>query len=78
MRVDAEAIPRVLNGTIDLVYRAADGWRLIDYKTDADASANLHERYGDQIEQYRAAWQQTTGEQDDAQRSFERERPRRP
>ncbi|HOG29011.1 MAG TPA: PD-(D/E)XK nuclease family protein [Vicinamibacterales bacterium] len=26
--------PAVLRGVIDLVYRAADGWRILDYKTD--------------------------------------------
>ena len=57
VRADAEAIPRVLNGTIDLVYRAADGWRLIDYKTDADTSdTDLAIRYRDQITAYEKAW----------------------
>ena len=57
VRADAEAIPRVLNGTIDLVYRAAEGWRLIDYKTDADTSdADLAKRYRDQITAYEKAW----------------------
>ncbi len=57
------AVPTVLRGTIDLVYRASDGWRIIDYKTDRDASdaSALLDRHGAQVAQYRLMWEQATG-----------------
>ena len=52
------AAPMVMSGTIDLVYRTTGGWRLIDYKTDADGStADLRARYAKQIDSYEKAWQ---------------------
>jgi ATP-dependent helicase/nuclease subunit A len=51
------AVPQVLNGTIDLVYRATDGWCLIDYKTDTDGGrVELQSRYSGQIAAYERAW----------------------
>lgn len=59
--------PVVLRGVIDLVYRAADGWRILDYKTDridgmTDIGRWLLARHGPQLDQYRAAWQAATGD----------------
>jgi ATP-dependent helicase/nuclease subunit A len=56
--------PTVLHGAIDLVYRTADGWRILDYKTDlaAAAGATLLDRHAPQLAHYRAAWERVTGE----------------
>jgi DNA helicase-2/ATP-dependent DNA helicase PcrA len=65
VRVDQPASgPRVLRGVIDLVYRLPDGWRIVDYKTDAGASdpRGLLERHAGQLGEYRAAWAVLTGE----------------
>ncbi len=48
---------KVLTGTIDSVFRDADGWKVVDYKTDVDGSAAVLEaRYGAQLAAYVAAW----------------------
>jgi ATP-dependent helicase/nuclease subunit A len=57
--------PTVLRGVIDLAYRTADGWRILDYKTDrldgvADPQAELQARHGVQLEQYGFAWGRVT------------------
>jgi len=57
LRGDRDGVETVMNGVIDLVYRDADGWRVLDYKTDADVNpAELRRRYAMQIEAYRGAW----------------------
>ena len=49
-------MPNVLSGTIDLVFNDADGWRLVDYRTDADVdSETLQAGYTDQIAAYEQA-----------------------
>ena len=60
-RLDANVIAKVTNGAIDVVYRTGDAWKIVDYKTDVDATGDLIARYRDQIEQYEIAWQHTTG-----------------
>jgi ATP-dependent helicase/nuclease subunit A len=58
-----DAPATILHGVIDLVYRAADGWRILDYKTDhglADDRALL-DRYGVQLAQYGSAWERVSG-----------------
>jgi len=62
-RVGPVALSTVLHGVIDLVYRAPDGWRILDYKTDVAAAPGqtLLERHASQLAQYRAAWEQITG-----------------
>jgi ATP-dependent helicase/nuclease subunit A len=57
-------VPTVLHGVIDLVHRAADGWRILDYKTDHAIAAEqaLLDRHGTQLAHYRAAWERVTGE----------------
>jgi ATP-dependent helicase/nuclease subunit A len=58
----------LVRGTIDLVYRDANGWHIVDFKTDritsAEAAAALDpdHAYRDQIRQYAGAWQALTGE----------------
>jgi len=58
--------PVVLRGVIDLVHESAEGWRILDYKSDqldglADVDAELLARYGPQLAQYRVAWERVTG-----------------
>jgi ATP-dependent exoDNAse (exonuclease V) beta subunit len=53
----ADGVPTVVNGTIDLVYRAGSVWRIVDYKTDADsAAASLETKYVEQVAAYARAW----------------------
>ena len=57
------APPRVLHGVIDLAFRTADGWTLIDYKTDqlgAGVDA-LTARYAPQIRAYTTHWSAQLG-----------------
>ena len=63
---EEEEIPGVLRGVIDLVYRVSDGWKLVDYKTDAvsedgDIKA-LVDRYVPQVDAYARHWCDVTGE----------------
>jgi ATP-dependent helicase/nuclease subunit A len=63
--VEPVEAPTVLRGVIDLVYRADDGWRILDYKTDrlegvADMEAELRRRYGVQLGQYGYGWELVT------------------
>lgn len=58
---DGAAVPKVINGTIDSVYRTAEGWKIVDYKTDIDVSpAMLQARYSDQLKAYADAWRRFT------------------
>ncbi len=56
-------VPTVVNGTIDLIYKAAGDWRLVDYKTDrpGDNRAALEARYVSQLRAYEEAWRQVSG-----------------
>jgi len=59
-------VPTVLRGVIDLAYKTADGWRILDYKTDrldgvTDPQAELQARHGVQLGQYELAWRRVTG-----------------
>ena len=57
MRVEGEAVKKVLTGAIDLVYRKGDSWHLLDYKTDTQAlDADLSAKHGPQIDSYEKAW----------------------
>jgi ATP-dependent helicase/nuclease subunit A len=51
------AVPVVMRGVIDLVYRSPDGWRIVDYKTDQLTDATkVRDRYASQVNHYQAAW----------------------
>jgi ATP-dependent exoDNAse (exonuclease V) beta subunit len=58
----------VVRGTIDLLFRSDDGWRVVDYKTAAIGSAEGLEirldghRYVAQVRRYMDAWESITGE----------------
>jgi hypothetical protein len=57
------AVPTVLLGVIDLVWRAGDAWRILDYKTDLAAARgeSLLPRHAAQFALYRAAFERATG-----------------
>jgi ATP-dependent exoDNAse (exonuclease V) beta subunit len=45
------------------VYRAEDGWRIVDYKTDAALSTeDLRQRYALQLKSYARSWGRFTPE----------------
>lgn len=55
----------LVRGTIDLAFRDAGGWVLVDYKTDrvpATALERLTARYSPQVALYCQAWQAITGQ----------------
>ena len=58
--------PILVNGMIDLVYRSADGWVIVDYKTDQvndeETLQHLICQYTPQLHLYAQAWQELTGE----------------
>jgi ATP-dependent helicase/nuclease subunit A len=54
-----------VRGVIDLAFREADGWVIVDYKTDAvddGDPSELVKHYRPQVEAYAAAWQGLVGE----------------
>ncbi len=58
-------LPTIIRGAIDLVFREAAGWVIVDYKSDAAAADSLDdlvEHYRGQIVTYLEAWQEITGE----------------
>lgn len=56
----------VLTGAVDLVFREADGWVIIDYKTDrydTEIERDLLEQYyRPQVQLYKRMWEKLTGE----------------
>jgi ATP-dependent helicase/nuclease subunit A len=63
--VTAAAPVEIIDGRIDLVFRDAGGWTIVDYKSDAAGSSIpgvLLARYGEQVRLYAEAWQRLTGE----------------
>ncbi|MBR9990367.1 MAG: UvrD-helicase domain-containing protein, partial [Gemmatimonadetes bacterium] len=64
--VTGEAGPyEIVDGRIDLVFREADGWVVVDYKSDAAGDripADLMRRYRGQLALYASAWERITGE----------------
>jgi ATP-dependent helicase/nuclease subunit A len=44
-----------MTGIIDLMFRTADGWQVVDYKTDIATGGELAEKYAAQLETYRRA-----------------------
>jgi len=58
----SDAPATILHGVVDLVYRAGDGWHILDYKTDQAAADEgvLLERYRVQLAQYGSAWERVS------------------
>lgn len=50
----------ILQGVIDLCFIEKDGWILADYKTDRLSSAELKEKYAEQLNWYRYALEKIT------------------
>lgn len=59
-RADGET-QHLLSGVVDMLYRNANGWHLIDYKTDQLSMEVLSEQYGDQIRHYAKHWSSLAG-----------------
>jgi ATP-dependent helicase/nuclease subunit A len=52
----------VVRAVVDLAFAEADGWVLVDYKTDAvDSMAALVAKYGAQLRSYAACWEAASG-----------------
>jgi ATP-dependent exoDNAse (exonuclease V) beta subunit len=59
-----DGVPTIVTGAIDLVHRIDEGWRVVDYKTDADvAGAATSPAYAAQVQAYADAWGAVTAEQ---------------
>ncbi len=63
VREQVDGVPTVLTGVMDLVHRTAEGWQLVDYKTDRDGAASLPAKYAEQIAAYEAAWRKFVPEE---------------
>ncbi len=50
--IERAGAPVIVRGVIDLVHRAGDGWRVVDYKTDQDRAQNLAAKYAAQVTVY--------------------------
>ncbi|MBC8499366.1 MAG: UvrD-helicase domain-containing protein [Candidatus Atribacteria bacterium] len=64
---ERESCPVILSGTIDLAFKEADGWVVVDYKTDRPKNKKDYPElagvYQKQIDIYSQVWQEITGEQ---------------
>jgi len=59
-----EKVPKLVSGTIDLVFKEGDGWVIADYKSDK-IDGNLEtliNYYKPQVEMYTDFWKEITGE----------------
>ncbi len=56
----------IVRGRIDLLFRTAAGWKIIDFKTDAAENENeverVKDRYREQVAAYADHWSRITGE----------------
>jgi ATP-dependent exoDNAse (exonuclease V) beta subunit len=55
----------IIDGRIDLAFREAGGWTIVDYKSDAGGTripAELMRRYQTQVRLYARIWERLTGE----------------
>ena len=62
---DNGGIPRLVEGVIDLAFREADGWVIVDYKTDVGDDPDFPRRrraYRRQVDLYAECWREITGE----------------
>jgi ATP-dependent exoDNAse (exonuclease V) beta subunit len=61
LRIDAgEAAPQLVDGQIDLAYETAEGWVVVDFKTDIEI-ASARDAYTQQVAMYVEAVQRSTG-----------------
>jgi len=62
---DAQDVPTITRGVIDLCFKESDGWVLVDYKTDDISTDDLPqatEYYRAQMKAYSNFWKTITGE----------------
>lgn len=62
---EADPVPAVLEGVIDLAFREREGWVIADYKTDVGTDPEFPARveaYRRQVDLYAEAWTRLTGE----------------
>ena len=55
-------VPRIARGIVDLAFETAEGWHIVDYKTDIASLAQLEAMYGLQVRTYAEIWQRATGQ----------------
>ena len=58
-------VPTIVRGVIDLMFQEADGWVVVDYKTDQvtpDTLSRVVDQYRGQISGYAETWQFLTGQ----------------
>jgi ATP-dependent exoDNAse (exonuclease V) beta subunit len=60
LRVDDGAIPRLVDGQVDLAYETDEGWMVIDFKTDIEI-VSAQDAYKQQVALYAAAISKVTG-----------------
>ncbi|HYW09211.1 MAG TPA: UvrD-helicase domain-containing protein, partial [Longimicrobium sp.] len=58
---DGESCAVLVEGVIDLAFREAGVWTIVDYKTGAPDAAGM-DRYRRQVDLYAACWERITGE----------------
>ena len=49
-------------GIVDLILRTPEGWRIIDYKTDALSIDQIVQQYREQLQAYARIWEKITGQ----------------
>ena len=62
---NGDAVPAIVRGVIDLVFKEADGWVIVDYKTDDREGEDIEplvEHYAGQVRLYADAWAKMTDE----------------
>lgn len=65
-KINKHLLPVVISGTVDLAFWEADGWILVDYKSDLPKEEKdflfLEKIYQKQINTYQEIWESLTGE----------------
>ncbi len=63
---EGEDVPVIISGTIDLAFKEADGWVIVDYKSDrVEDEKGIHvllDVYLNQVKLYALVWEEITGE----------------
>jgi ATP-dependent helicase/nuclease subunit A len=64
LKIEETDLPKIISGTIDLVFKETEGWVIADYKTDkVDGNLDsLVAYHRPQVEMYRDFWKKVSGE----------------
>ena len=64
LKIEAEKLPKIVSGVIDLAFKEPDGWVIADYKSDKvdDNLDGLVSYYKPQVEMYREFWKEISKE----------------